>query len=259
MDCQVCGQPSKYKCPACLRPACSLPCTRKHKQQFSCSGSKVRTNFVPIHDFAVSTLKSDVSLITDIARLTNQAHKQITKLGKFDTRKRFTYLMNRCREQRIALRVLPKCMSRHASNGSYFDKEQETIFWQMEWHFLTRKQHSLSVTLERVSEKLPITTVLTQALEKLAAGAEFLYELQQMGIELGSITCAILWLREKARADEDKIMHVFVQVNPNFTLGEALQTLFTSSHLIIEYPELYLAPQQMLQDLIIVNNSSSPS
>jgi len=258
MDCQVCGHPGKYKCPACLRPACSLACSRKHKQQFSCAGTKDRTNYVPIHDFAVSTLKSDVALITDIARLTNQAHKQITKLGKFDTRKRFAYLMNRCREQRIALRVLPKCMSRHNNNGSYFDKELETIFWQTEWHFLTRKQCSLSVTLDRVSEKLPITTVLAQALEKLAAGAEFLYELQQMGIALESITCAILWLREKARADEDKIMQVFVQVNPSFTLGQALQSLYTPAHPIIEYPELYLAPQQMLEDLIIVN-SSSPS
>lgn len=208
-------------------------------------------------DFSLSTLKNDVSLITDIARLTNQAHKQITKLSKFDTRKRFSYLLTRCREQQIPLRVLPKCMSRHVHNGSYYDKELNTVFWQMEWHFLTRKQRTISVTLEKVSEKLPVTAVLTQALEQLAAGAEFLYELQQMGVGLESITCGVLWLREKARADEDKIMHVFVQVDPRMTVEEVLKTMYTQRHPIIEYPELYLAPQEMMSDLIIVNSTTS--
>lgn len=255
MDCAVCRQPGKYKCPECKRPTCSLGCSQAHKEQFQCSGSKVRTRFVPTKDFSLSHLNSDVCLITDIARQTNSAHKQITKLAKFDTRKRFAYLLTRCREQNIAVRMLPKCMSRHLHNASYFDKALETIFWQSEWHFVGRKQKIVTVTIERTSERSTLSECLSAALEHLSSNAEFLYELSQLSISLDSITCAVLWLREKARADEDRVMHVFAQVSPALTLAEALRKYYTQSHPIIEYPEFYIAPKEVLPELIIITQS----
>ena len=253
----MCGQPGKYKCPECGRRTCSLACSNAHKQKFDCAGTKVRTKFVSMKDFSLNTVNSDVSLITNIARETNAAHKEIMKLSKFDTRKRFAYLLTRCREQAISLRVLPKCMSRHLNNASYFDKAQSTIYWQSEWHFVGRKQQIITVTIEKMSEKSRLSECLSSALERLSVEAEFLYEISQLGISLDSITCAILWLREKARADEDKIMHVFMQISPNLTLGEALKRHYTQSHPIIEYPEFYIAPKEVLSELIVVGGGET--
>ena len=37
--CCVCFQRKpRYKCPACLRRTCSLPCVKQHKIDFNCSG-----------------------------------------------------------------------------------------------------------------------------------------------------------------------------------------------------------------------------
>ena len=39
---------SKYTCPGCSVPSCSLPCVEAHKQHTGCTGKRQRTQFGPI-------------------------------------------------------------------------------------------------------------------------------------------------------------------------------------------------------------------
>ena len=50
--CVICNTTdAKYCCPACNRRTCSLTCVRTHKTQFTCSGKRNRTEYVPIPDY----------------------------------------------------------------------------------------------------------------------------------------------------------------------------------------------------------------
>lgn len=60
--CEVCTEAlAKYKCPLCSKQTCSLPCVRRHKVEFSCTGKRSRTDNVRIKDFKDSTIVKGTS------------------------------------------------------------------------------------------------------------------------------------------------------------------------------------------------------
>ena len=60
--CEVCGdQPSKYRCPGCDKRTCSLPCSRKHKEDSGCSGKRDRLKYVSLEEFDDRTLLSGMN------------------------------------------------------------------------------------------------------------------------------------------------------------------------------------------------------
>lgn len=48
-ECEICGQPPKYTCPRCEKRTCSLACTKTHKAQDECSGTRDPTSYVPLN------------------------------------------------------------------------------------------------------------------------------------------------------------------------------------------------------------------
>ena len=50
---------SKYTCPGCSVPSCSLPCVEAHKQHTGCTGKRQRTQFFPLSQFDDNLLLSD--------------------------------------------------------------------------------------------------------------------------------------------------------------------------------------------------------
>ncbi|KAJ1865323.1 Box C/D snoRNA accumulation [Coemansia sp. RSA 1722] len=68
-NCQVCGlHASKYKCPGCMTRTCSLGCSKKHKAQTKCSGTRDRTKFIKRSEYDDNTLMSDYGFLQDMAR-----------------------------------------------------------------------------------------------------------------------------------------------------------------------------------------------
>lgn len=61
-QCEVCAeQPSKYTCPGCARRTCSLPCSKRHKEESGCTGKRDRLKYVSLQDFDDRQLMSGES------------------------------------------------------------------------------------------------------------------------------------------------------------------------------------------------------
>ena len=60
--CEVCAEnPYKYTCPGCEKMTCSLPCSKKHKQDTGCNGKRDRLKFVSLQEFDDRVLLSGES------------------------------------------------------------------------------------------------------------------------------------------------------------------------------------------------------
>ncbi|KAG9343199.1 hypothetical protein JZ751_014178 [Albula glossodonta] len=58
-NCDTCGtEEARYRCPGCSKHSCSLPCVKKHKSDFGCSGVRDKTAFVPLSKFDEMNLLS---------------------------------------------------------------------------------------------------------------------------------------------------------------------------------------------------------
>ena len=67
-SCNLCGEPAKYSCPACSCNACSLNCSTRHKELYSCSGIRDKTKFVPKSLYGEQEFISDFHLLDDIGK-----------------------------------------------------------------------------------------------------------------------------------------------------------------------------------------------
>ncbi|KAJ1648293.1 Box C/D snoRNA accumulation [Coemansia asiatica] len=67
--CEICSlQASKYKCPGCMTRTCSLDCSKTHKAETKCSGTRDRTKFVKRSEYDDNILISDYSFLQDMTR-----------------------------------------------------------------------------------------------------------------------------------------------------------------------------------------------
>jgi len=65
-ECDVCGAPAKYRCPACELPTCSVACVKQHKADEECSGKRARTEPVaPLRAFTDQLLARDFNLLEE--------------------------------------------------------------------------------------------------------------------------------------------------------------------------------------------------
>ncbi|KAI8610569.1 hypothetical protein BC830DRAFT_1069722 [Chytriomyces sp. MP71] len=137
--CATCGSASKYTCPGCDMRSCSVGCVRTHKLATGCGGVRDKTKYVSMRAFGDATLVSDFAFLEDAARIADNAARDLTTSGlggpgeNGDKEKsrfhpvagpklsaRETHLLRNCKSRRIAIRFMPKGMSRHDTNRSFF-------------------------------------------------------------------------------------------------------------------------------------------
>ena len=79
--CALCTTPARYKCPRCATPTCSLPCSRKHKQDTRCTGERDKVHYVPMNAYGWGTMMRDYCYLEDVGRKVSEWGNEIVRGG----------------------------------------------------------------------------------------------------------------------------------------------------------------------------------
>ncbi|GAU92176.1 hypothetical protein RvY_04289 [Ramazzottius varieornatus] len=127
--CQICQESSsKYRCPRCALTTCSLPCSVTHKIRDKCSGKRDRAKFVSRSTFDEFTLHSDICLLDDAARITENAQKLMKSV---DPMKHKQVLVDEANRRRVDLRLLAEWFPKRKENRTYYGGNK--MFWTVRW------------------------------------------------------------------------------------------------------------------------------
>jgi hypothetical protein len=206
---------------------------KNHKFVYGCSGVSKPLKFIPAKDFTENNLQKDMNFLLDIARVSNQSFKLVTKLSRSDNRKRFFFLTSECRSQGIHLRLMPKAMSRHQQNTSLFDKSEKVILWHIEW-VLHSKSGLLRCETSGNRDDLPLSSHLLSVSSKLKE--QPLYILDN-GSDLKSFH---IYFETGKTLVQSSGQSNFLQLNSSNTLKELLPFLSSKAE-IIEFPTFHLS------------------
>ena len=66
--CACCGEPSRYRCPACDTRTCSLACVQRHKTERNCSGVRDAAKKITISEFDDNALMRDYRFLEGVGR-----------------------------------------------------------------------------------------------------------------------------------------------------------------------------------------------
>lgn len=123
-SCSICASPSSiYTCPRCSRPTCSLPCSKSHKDRFSCSGARDRAAFVPMKQFGWGQLMTDYGYLEEVGRGVQTAQRETEKRERTGDVKhqakvkgKMRELVRRAEGQGVELVLMPVGMARRSKN-----------------------------------------------------------------------------------------------------------------------------------------------
>mmetsp|Transcript_9651 Transcript_9651/g.10992 ORF Transcript_9651/g.10992 Transcript_9651/m.10992 type:complete len:320 (-) Transcript_9651:1059-2018(-) len=168
--CRECKKNSwKYKCPACQIKTCSLGCVKAHKERVKCSGVRPSSTFVPIKEFDDAVLRRDLRFMEETIRVADVSSRKIKHFGSnhtFETNRRskkrqrnhiasedgtfpeaddqrnvrFPYRLKELKkvaqERGVNLLLMPKGMSRHTNNKTFFNRKEKSLHWTLELQFV---------------------------------------------------------------------------------------------------------------------------
>lgn len=161
--CEECSLKAfKYKCPACSRRTCCLPCVNSHKHRLGCTGKRDSTQFIPLSQFDDSTLLSDYNLLEDVKRVAESAQRLRVKLGgypQFRLPFHLKTLRSAAARKGTKLLFLPAGMFKREKNQTRYNQRKRSIYWTIEWRFQSTDvvllEHGVheSITLRSAIEK----------------------------------------------------------------------------------------------------------
>ncbi|KAF9028552.1 hypothetical protein BDZ89DRAFT_1066027 [Hymenopellis radicata] len=71
--CPICRlKPTKYTCPGCSTPTCSLSCSKGHKSQTGCSGQRNKAAYVPMNKYGWGQMMDDYTYLEDVGRRSSE-------------------------------------------------------------------------------------------------------------------------------------------------------------------------------------------
>ncbi|KAF9221910.1 hypothetical protein BS17DRAFT_784161 [Gyrodon lividus] len=79
--CALCTTPARYKCPRCAAPTCSLPCSRKHKQDTGCTGERNKVHYVSMNTYGWGTMMRDYCYLEEVGRQVSEWGNEIVRGG----------------------------------------------------------------------------------------------------------------------------------------------------------------------------------
>lgn len=169
--CVICqSSSSKYRCPGCNVVTCSLACTKQHKADTGCKGTRDRTAFVPISRFNETHLVSDINLLSDTSRTTEVGRKTVGEDEEEKLSKRFKILQGKAKQLNLKLHFLPSIMSKHRNNSTRFDQRTQTLHWHAEVHFDLLDKDT-KVELKGLDDAMPAVDAIQRALGDAANSA----------------------------------------------------------------------------------------
>ncbi|KAF9452189.1 hypothetical protein P691DRAFT_661591 [Macrolepiota fuliginosa MF-IS2] len=80
-DCALCPNPSKYTCPRCHTPTCSLSCSQSHKAATGCTGVRDKAAYIPMNKYGWGSMMDDYTFLEDVGRSVGEWGREIVKGG----------------------------------------------------------------------------------------------------------------------------------------------------------------------------------
>ncbi|KAF9534931.1 hypothetical protein CPB83DRAFT_843172 [Crepidotus variabilis] len=81
----LCGScnllPAKYTCPGCRIRTCSLPCSKRHKENTGCTGKRNRAVYVPMNEYTYGRMVDDYAYLEEVGRKVGEWGDEIVKGG----------------------------------------------------------------------------------------------------------------------------------------------------------------------------------
>ncbi|OIT28412.1 PREDICTED: box C/D snoRNA protein 1 [Nicotiana attenuata] len=225
-ECEECKSNSwKYKCPACSKRTCSLPCVKSHKERTGCTGKRSLTDVVPLSQFNDNILLSDYNMLEDVKRVAESAKRMRQKLCGYSHFRLPLHLKNLQRvasNRRTKILFLSSGMSRRLKNQTYYNKMKKFISWTIEWRF-----HSTDIVL--IDHGVHEDTSLCSVIENHLKPGPWNHPLRQFCEEpLDSLK---LFIRKNPKGAQSP----FYQLDIKASLREQLAT-----KVVLEYPVIYV-------------------
>ncbi|XP_048845624.1 box C/D snoRNA protein 1 isoform X2 [Brienomyrus brachyistius] len=157
-SCEACGaEEAKYRCPACLKHSCSLPCVKKHKSDSGCTGVRDKTAFVPLSRFDEMTLLSDYRFLEDAGRLADSIARDRHRLPQQKNQKARTLRLGAHRLN-LQLMLLPNGFTKRRENSTFFNKRECRFYWHVKLLF---PESSTEYRERRVPDNRTLKEILT--------------------------------------------------------------------------------------------------
>nr|XP_023674811.1 box C/D snoRNA protein 1 [Paramormyrops kingsleyae] len=157
-SCEACGaEEAKYRCPACLKHSCSLPCVKKHKSDSGCTGVRDKTAFVPLSCFDEMTLLSDYRFLEDSGRLADSITRDRHRLPQQKNQKARILRLGAHRLN-LQLRLLPNGFTKSRENTTFFNKRECRFYWHVKLLF---PESSTEYRERRVPDNRTLKEILT--------------------------------------------------------------------------------------------------
>jgi hypothetical protein len=276
--CEICKQNNhKYKCPGCSMKTCCLDCCRKHKEQFSCTGERDRTKFVPKSQFDENLLLSDYkfleenNLLVDTFQRNNidqTEQKQQQNFGSYENLRKFLY-----KNFNINLKLMPSESTRHLNNKTRFNKTSNLVSWSIEFlffspakatHDLQSKQNSSKnnyVKLDTKSALFSCKDTVREILKKFFKKFKLELTNNEKNLAMCNLFCLNALSVDEAShvdrvlgdlsvlyeiADHNSKKKYFIEFEMDETLEECLR-----NKTVIEFPSLHLVKQGHLNQFDI--------
>lgn len=227
--CSVCqSSASKYRCPGCSVITCSLPCTKQHRANSGCKGTRDRTAFVPISRFNETHLVSDINLLSDTSRVSEVGRKTANLEEQEHLSKRFKILQGKAKQFNLKLHFLPSMMTKHRNNSTRFDQRTQTLLWHAEVHFNLLPDGG-KVELKGLNDSLPIVDAIQGVLGD-AANEALRNKVKEIYPE--DLTQWRIFMLQGMCPANKPLYHPFLAGTP------MRQTLLKTD--ILEYPTIYV-------------------
>lgn len=187
--CEVCQiSEFKYKCPGCFKKTCSLPCTKKHKNDDDCSGKaheptkyidsdslksaddeRHENNALIQRDYYfLNRVKRSLEVEMRDSRLNNKRILQLHGNNSGVKRPRYDQECQRIIRRGVNCILLPRGMQRSQMNKSKWDKPLDLFVWSIEWIISPRKQPNVSQELfKHISHRIKETDTLVEGMGKI--------------------------------------------------------------------------------------------
>uniref|UniRef100_A0A6P7GXL5 Box C/D snoRNA protein 1 n=1 Tax=Diabrotica virgifera virgifera TaxID=50390 RepID=A0A6P7GXL5_DIAVI len=238
-QCEVCGVSSaKYTCPKCEVKTCALKCSKIHKLELNCDGIRDPTKFISSAKFSNTDLLSDYRFLEEISRSVSGGASQLLKRNNHQSQG-LQQLKNAARIRKTNLKTLPAHFTKRKNNTTYFNSENNTIFWHIEWIF-GNADVALYDTNISETQKLGVLLErhLTQTDKSLMEQLQYYRSVGVPGVKL--------LLRVEQTAGKK-----FFELDSDLMLQECLK-----GKLIIEHPTIYVVLKNLAHEYEIVDSDN---
>lgn len=162
--CRICSKPAaKYKCPKCGVRTCSTFCCTQHKKQFSCSGVRTNTEYIPRSEYQEPQSRDDYKFLLRMMDGVDKVKKTLTGISSPPEQMRFKLLKRHAKlHYDCDVKIAPNVIERHRENISFYFVQTKEIFWMFELQYYVHGGQSVRFLTDPVCDKLTLDKVLSQ-------------------------------------------------------------------------------------------------